>query len=299
MQIRFDEQTVLITGAGGGIGRGYAKLLASRGARVVVNDIATSDGSSSPAASVVEEIVTAGGRAVLDTHDVSTHEGGLAMIDHAVDHFGSLEAVIHNAGTLRDRTIAKMSQEDIEDVMAVHLLGGFNVVLPAFAVMRESRYGRILLTTSGSGLAGTFGQANYGAAKAGLVGLMHVAAIEGQRHGILVNAIAPGARTQMTKNLLGDLEDRLDPELVAPMAAYLVSRESTTTHEIFSAAGGRFARYFIGTTQGWYQDADGPASIEAIQDHLDEIRSLDEFRVLDEGGQEGEMLREAFARTAR
>lgn len=299
MEIRFDDQTVLITGAGGGIGRGYATLLASRGANVVVNDIPASGDRPSPAAAVVDEIIAAGGHAVLDTHDVATPEGGAAMIDHAVDHFGSLEAVIHNAGTLRDRTISKMTLEDIEEVMAVHLLGGFHVVLPAFAAMRENRYGRILLTTSGSGLAGTFGQANYGAAKAGLVGLMHVAAIEGERHGILVNAIAPGARTQMTKNLLGDLEERLDPELVAPMAAYLVSRENTTTHEIFSAAGGRFASYFVGTTQGWYQGTSGQTSIEAIQDHLDAIRSRDEYRVLGQGGEEGEMLKTAYTRAPR
>lgn len=298
MEIRFDGQTILVTGAAGGIGREYSRLLARRGANVVVNDRASADGTQSPAEALVDEIRAEGGSAVLDTNDVATADGGEAMIAHAVDHFGSLEGVIHNAGVLRDRTISKMSMDDVRDVLSVHLLGGFHVVLPAFRVMREAGYGRILLTTSGSGLAGTFGQANYGAAKAGLVGLMHVAAIEGRDRGILANAIAPGARTQMTQGLLGDLEERLDPAFVAPMAAYLVSRECTTTHEIFSAAGGRFARYFVGTTTGWLDPSETVPRIEDVRDHIDQIRSIDDFTILDQGGDEGEILRAAYARAA-
>lgn len=293
MTIRFDNQTIIITGAAGGIGSEYATLLASRGAQVVVNEIPA---AAEAAARLVATIQAAGGSAVVDTHDIATAEGGEALIEHAVERFGSVEGVIHNAGILRDRTLSRMSLADVEEVMAVHLMGGFHVVLPAFRLMKDASYGRILLTTSGSGLAGTFGQANYGAAKAGLVGLMHVAAIEGRRHGILANALAPGARTQMTENLLGDLEARLDPALVAPMAAYLVSSACESTHEIYTAAGGRFARYFVGTAQGWYGGSSEVPSLEAIDANIEGIRSLDEFRVLDQGGDEGDLLREAYVR---
>lgn len=296
MTIDFTGQTVLVTGAAGGIGRAYSRLLAARGANVIVNDLAVDGQSSEAARSLVDELVAAGGSAVADVNDVATAQGGEAMVAAAIERFGALHAVIHNAGILADRSLAKMTSDDIDRVMAVHLLGAFHVVLPAFRAMREARYGRILLTTSGSGLAGMFGQANYGAAKAGVVGLMHVAAIEGAERGILVNAIAPGARTSMTKGLLGDLEDRLDPEYVAPMAAYLVSSACTSTHEIYSAAGGRFARYFVGTTPGWFDPSAAPSSIEDIAAHIDDIRATDDYRILDRGSDEGDMLRAAFAR---
>ena len=220
--IAYEGRSVIVTGAGGGLGREYALALARHGARVVVNDLGGSvngDGvGTTMADSVVGEIKDAGGEAVACYDSVSTPEGGRAIVDAAMDAFGSVDAVIHNAGILRDRSLAKLTPEEVDSVLDVHLKGGFNVTIPAFARMKEAGYGRLVMTSSSSGLLGNFGQANYGAAKTGLVGLVHVAALEGARHGILANAIAPGARTRMTDGLLGDLDQLLDPAQVAAKA---------------------------------------------------------------------------------
>ena len=197
--IRFDGQCVVITGAGGGLGRAYAHLLAARGASVVVNDpggdVHGSGDNRNAADSVVEEIRDAGGEAVAEYSSVATPDGGLAIVETALDAYGRVDALIHNAGILRDRSFLNLTDEDIGAVIDVHLKGAFYVGQPAFAWMKEAGYGRIVLTSSGSGLFGNFGQANYGAAKTGVLGLMRVLSDEGERYGIRVNTVAPSART--------------------------------------------------------------------------------------------------------
>ncbi|MGH8919615.1 MAG: SDR family NAD(P)-dependent oxidoreductase, partial [Actinomycetes bacterium] len=204
----FDGKVAIITGAGGGIGRHHALLLASRGARVVVNDLGGSvhgDGSDrGPAETVVKEITDAGGEAEADGNNVATPKGGRAVVQTALDAFGRIDIVINNAGILRDKTFHNMTPELLDPVIDVHLKGAFNVTQPAWVKMREQGYGRVVNTSSNSGILGNFGQTNYGAAKMGLVGFTRVLAAEGAKYNIKVNAIAPLARTRMTEELLGD-----------------------------------------------------------------------------------------------
>ncbi|WP_456697674.1 SDR family NAD(P)-dependent oxidoreductase [Aeromicrobium sp. P5_D10] len=284
--VEYEGRSVIVTGAGGGLGREYALALARHGARVMVNDLGGTvngeGGSASMADGVVQEIRDLGGEAVANHDSVSTPEGGQSIVDSTMDAFGRVDAVIHNAGILRDRSLHNLTAQEVDDVIDVHLKGGFNVTIPAFKVMKEARYGRIVMTSSSSGLLGNFGQANYGAAKTGLVGLVHVAAIEGAKHGILANVIAPGARTRMTEGMLGDMEALLDPAQVAAMAVYLASPQCTQTHEIFSAGGGRFARYVVGVNAGWFTP-DGPASADDVLSNIDQIRDIEDLHVFDNG----------------
>lgn len=292
--VDFEGRVVIVTGAGGGLGREYALSLAQHGARVVVNDLGGdvngAGTGSAMADSVVEEIRAAGGEAVACYDSVSTPEGGEAIVAAATENYGQLDALIHNAGILRDRTLAKLGPAEIDDVLDVHLRGGFNVTVPAFRVMKENGFGRLVLTSSSSGLLGNFGQANYGAAKTGLIGLMHVAAIEGARYGIQANCIAPGARTRMTEGMLGELEELLDPAEVAAMAVYLASPQCSQTHEIYSAGGGRFARYVVAVNEGWFTK-DGPADADEILQNIDTIRDIDTLHVFNNGPEELELLR--------
>lgn len=293
----FRGRVVVITGAGGGIGRAHATLLASLGASVVVNDVGRDvhgEGEARSAADdVVAEIVASGGTAVASTHSIASAEGGRELVDLAVATYGRLDAVVHNAGILRDRSFTKMTPEDVEPVLDVHLRGGFHVALPAFPVMREQGYGRIVLTTSASGLFGTFGQANYGAAKTGLVGLMNVLSVEGERHGILVNCLSPTARTRMTEDLLGDLAEHFDPGHVAAVVAYLVSDRCTFTHRILTAGGGRVGRIFIGVTPGVYLGRD-VATPDAVEARIDEILDVADGIVPENGLGEVELIRDAL-----
>ena len=254
--IRFDGRAAVITGAGGGLGKTYALALAARGAQVVVNDLGgASDGSGSSsnmADATVKEIVEAGGEAVANYDSVSTPEGGEAIVKAALDAFGRVDVVINNAGILRDKTFAKLPVADLEVVLDVHLKGAFFVSQPAFRQMREQGFGRFIFTSSAAGLLGNFGQANYGAAKMGLVGLSGVLAIEGAKYDIKSNVIAPIANTRMTKELLGPMADLLAPECVTPLVTYLVSEQCDLTHEIFSVGGGRYARMFVAVTPGWW-----------------------------------------------
>jgi NAD(P)-dependent dehydrogenase (short-subunit alcohol dehydrogenase family) len=292
-QIRFDGQVAIVTGAGGGLGRSYALELAKRGAAVVVNDIGGSvDGrgaNNGPAEKVVTEIIETGGFAIASTDSVASPASAEAIIATAIDTFGRVDIAICNAGALRDKTLGKMDWGDLDAVLDVHLKGAFYVAKPAFLRMKEQKYGRILFTSSNAGLFGNFGQSNYGAAKAGLVGLTHALAIEGERYGILANAIAPIASTRMTSSILGDLSDRLAPELVTPLVMYLVSSRSRTTHSVFSAGGGRYARVFIGLTKGWL--ADGEPTPEDVETHLDGICDLTDFFVPESVQDELEILR--------
>jgi NAD(P)-dependent dehydrogenase (short-subunit alcohol dehydrogenase family) len=276
--IDFQDRVAVVTGAGRGLGASHATLLASRGAAVVVNDpgVAT-DGSASdsrPADDVVAAIRDAGGAAVADYGSVSDPNDAEAMVQRAIDEYGRVDIVVNNAGILRDKAFHNLEWPDLDAVLDVHLRGAFYVTRPAFRHMREQGYGRIIVTSSNSGLLGNFGQANYGAAKMGLVGLMNVLALEGAKYDIKVNAIAPVARTRMTEELLGPLVEKLDPAFVSPVVAYLCSEACAVTGEVYSAAGGVVSRMFVGLTSGWFKhlERDGALTPEDVEAHLDAIR---------------------------
>jgi NAD(P)-dependent dehydrogenase (short-subunit alcohol dehydrogenase family) len=282
-QIRFDNRVVLITGAGGGLGKTYALELARRGAKVVVNDLGgRADGTgagTSMADLAVTEIKAAGGTAVANYDSVSTPEGGEKIVKAALDAFGRIDIVINNAGILRDKSFANLTPEELNPVLDVHLKGAFFVSQPAFRAMKAQGYGRFVFTSSAAGIFGNFGQTNYGAAKMGLVGLMHVLAVEGGKYNIRANAIAPTARTRMTEELLGPIAQYLDPETVTPLVTYLCSEECELTHEIFSVGGGRFARIFVGLTPGWIAGKGKVVPAEEVRDHMGQIRKLDGYVV--------------------
>jgi NAD(P)-dependent dehydrogenase (short-subunit alcohol dehydrogenase family) len=288
--IGFDGRVAIVTGAGGGLGRHYALELGRRGARVVVNDVGGAvDGSGASATAadaVVAEIERDGGEAVASHHSVATPESGAEVVQTALDAFGTVDVVVNNAGILRDRSFANQTDDELHAVLDVHLRGAFYVSRPAFGVMKQNGYGRFVFTASNSGLLGNFGQTNYGAAKMGLVGLSNVVAIEGATYGIRSNVIAPVARTRMTEDLLGPMADMVDPAKVTPMVVYLASEACEVTHEIFSAGGGRYARFFVGLTQGWFAGRDAVASVEEIAEHLDDIRATEGYRVHHSAGDE-------------
>ncbi len=276
----FDGQVAIVTGAGGGLGRSHALELARRGARVVVNDLGGAvdgtGGSDSAAQKVVDEITAAGGEAVADYNTVATPEGGEAIVQTALDAFETVDIVINNAGILRDKSFHNLTPELLEPVIAVHLLGAFYVTMPAWNIMRDKGYGRIVNTSSNSGLLGNFGQSNYGAAKLGIVGLTRVLANEGKAKGIKANAIAPVAKTRMTEDLMGSLGDKLGPEDVTPTVVFLAHEDCPVSGEVYSVAGGVVARYFLGLTPGWYGE---DHSVEDVRDHFDEIRDETDYIV--------------------
>ncbi len=277
----FDGQVAIITGAGGGLGRSHALELARRGALIVVNDLGGSvDGTgedASAAQKVVDEIKAAGGEAVANHDSVATPEGGKAIVATAIDAFGRVDIVINNAGILRDKSFHNMTPDLVDPVLDVHLRGAFNVTQPAYVHMREQSYGRIVSTASAAGIFGNFGQANYGAAKMGLVGFTRVLAVEGAKNNIKANVIAPVAKSRMTEDLMGDLVDRFGPEYVSPLVAWLSHADVPVTGEVYSVGAGHLARIFIGVTQGYTNTADLTA--ENIRDHFDEIRNEDGYSV--------------------
>ncbi|MBF6149511.1 SDR family oxidoreductase [Nocardia nova] len=241
------DRVIVVTGAGGGLGREYALLLAKEGALVVVNDLGGArDGSgsgTSMADAVVQEIRDAGGTAVANYDNIATEEGAASLIKTAVDNFGTVHGVIHNAGILRDGSFAKMTADNWESVQRVHLWGGYFVTRAAWPYFREQNHGRIVVAASTSGLFGNFGQANYGAAKLGLVGLINTLAIEGGRNNILANAIAPLAATRMTEDIAPkEMLDKLPPAHVAGVVGYLMSDECEDTATVVVAGGGRVYR---------------------------------------------------------
>ncbi len=254
-ELRFDDRVAVVTGAGRGLGRSYARLLASRGALVVVNDTGGSlpgEGTDpEPANQVEEEIKAGGGIAVADTSDVATVEGGEAVVARALAEFGRVDIVVTNAGILRDKAFHNMTPEMFDAVVAVHLRGAFCVTRPAFPHMRAQGYGRIVTVTSASGLYGNFGQANYSAAKMGLVGLARTLALEGARYDVKANVVSPTALTRMTEGLMGDLGPQLPPDLVAPVVAWLCHEDCPVTGEVMAAGGGHVARTFVAETEGY------------------------------------------------
>ncbi len=276
----FDGKVAIITGAAGGLGRSHALELARRGALVVVNDLGGSvDGTGSgttEAQAVVDKVKAAGGEAVANYDSVATPEGGKAIVQTALDTFGRIDIVINNAGILRDASFKNMDPDKLGAVLDVHLKGAFHVTQPAWEHMRAQNYGRIVNTSSGAGIFGNFGQTNYGAAKMGLVGLTKVLAVEGAKNNIKANAIAPVATTRMTEDILGPLADKLLPELVTPLVAFLVHDDCPVSGEIYSVGGGRVARVFLGVTQGI---ADPALTAEVVRDRFDEITDQDGYEV--------------------
>ncbi|MCG8588992.1 MAG: SDR family oxidoreductase [Proteobacteria bacterium] len=297
-EIRFDNRVAIVTGAGGGLGREHALLLASRGAKVVVNDLggaADGTGSGSSAAdAVVKEINEAGGTAVANYDSVATPEGGEGVVQTAIDNFGQVDIVINNAGILRDRSFVKLTPPELEIVLDVHLKGGFYVSQPAFRHMKEKNYGRLIFTASAAGIFGNFGQTNYGAAKMGLCGLSHVLAVEGAKYNIKSNVIAPIAKTRLTENLLGPAADALDPACVAPLVAYLCSEQCEATHEIYSVGGGRFARIFVGLAPGWTKGKAAVPAIEEIAANFDQIRNPEGYTIPNSIADEMKVIFEAL-----
>ena len=274
--LRFDGRVAIITGAGGGLGRSHALQLARRGASILVNDLGGAvdgSGSSMTAADrVVDEIMALGGVAAPNHDSVATAEGGQAIVQAALDAFGRVDVLVNNAGILRDKAFHKMDHTMIQAVIDVHLKGALYVSQPAYRLMREQGYGRIVNTSSASGLFGNFGQANYGAAKAGLAGLTRVLALEGASHGIKVNAIAPIAATRMTQDILGDLAVKVSPDSVSPLVAYLAHEECSVSGHVYSVAGGRIARIFVAETHGVVF---GQNTAEEIQSKLPLIDVMD------------------------
>jgi NAD(P)-dependent dehydrogenase (short-subunit alcohol dehydrogenase family) len=255
-----EGRVVIVTGAGGGLGRQHALLLAARGARVVVNDLGGArDGSgagTSMADAVVQEIADAGGEAVACYDSVATEEGGAAIVRAAVDAFGRVDAVVNNAGILRDGTFHKMTAEAWDAVVKVHLYGAYHVTRAAWPHLREQQHGRVVMTTSTSGLYGNFGQTNYGAAKLGMVGMVNTLALEGAKHGIRVNAVAPIAATRMTEDIFDEsLLERFDPAYVSPLVVHLCSDELDVSGWTILAGGGQYARVALSQAKGATFDA--------------------------------------------
>jgi 3-hydroxyacyl-CoA dehydrogenase/3a,7a,12a-trihydroxy-5b-cholest-24-enoyl-CoA hydratase len=275
-QLRFDGRVAIVTGAGGGLGRAYALLLAARGARVVVNDLGGSmygEGSSAaPADQVVDEIKAAGGKAVASYESV---EEGALVVEAALDHFGRVDIVINNAGILRDVSFHKMSPADWERVYRVHLYGSFRVTHAAWPFLRDQRYGRVIMTISNSGLYGNFGQANYGSAKMGLLGLANALAVEGQSRNVQVNAIAPVAGSRLTETILPpELVAALKPEYVAPLVAYLCHESCDVTGQLFEVGAGWVSRVRWQRSKGAFFPLNQPFTPESVAGQWETIQDF-------------------------
>lgn len=287
--ITFDEQVAIVTGAGQGLGRSHALALAARGARVVVNDLGGSrdgTGSSSTAAdAVVEEIQTAGGEAVASAADVTDPVAVAAMVDDVMDRWGRVDILVNNAGILRDKSFANMDMEDFALVLAVHLTGTAACTKAVWGPMRDAGYGRIVVTSSSSGLYGNFGQANYGAAKLAVVGLMNTLVIEGAKYDIRINALAPVAHTRMTDELLPEeAKVLLKPEEVTPGVLFLVSKDAPSGMILAAGAGG-FAAAKIYETDGiWLPEE--LRTPEEIASRLDDILDTEEQQEFSAGGEQ-------------
>ena len=269
--LRLEKRVAIITGAGNDLGKTHALELAKRGAMVVVNDLGG-------AQEVVDKITAAGSIAVANTDSVSDVQGGQNMVDQAVDEFGRIDIVVNNAGILRDKAFHNQSSELWQAVMDVHLTGSFNVTLPAFRLMREQGYGRIVMTSSPAGLYGNFGQTNYASAKMGLIGFARAIKQEGGRKGIHANVIAPTAATRMTEGLLGSLADDSDPEDITAVVGYLCHESCELNGEILACAAGRVARVFLGVTPGFF---DRNLSMDQVADNIEQIMAEEGYSVPD------------------
>lgn len=276
-ELRYDDRVAVITGAGRGLGRSYALLLASRGAKVVVNDNGSAARGdeivANPAQQVVDEIVAAGGEAIACIESVATPEGAHAIIKSAIDTWGRIDILIHNAGNVRYGTIAELSIDDFNAVTDVHFKGGFYLAKAAMPHMIEAKYGRVVLTSSCSGLYGSQTTVNYGMSKAGLMGLNNVIALEGGEHGIRSNTIIPAAVTRMAEGLDTSAYPPMEPELVAPMVAWLCHENCSLSGEHLVAAAGRMARAFTTESKGVFHPS---WTIEQVANEIDAIRDPSE-----------------------
>ena len=277
--LNFDDEVVLVTGAGGGVGRAYALELARRGARVVVNDLGGapdgSGGSAGPAEAVAREIRDAGGQAIANRDSVATEAGGLAMVKAGLDEWGRIDAVIHNAGILRDGTFGKLDRGDLDKVLGVHLFGAVNVGKPAFNAMKDGgRGGRLVFTSSSSGLYGNFGQSSYAIAKMAVVGLAHIVAIEGAKYNIKANVVAPTAGTRLTSGGDTSEEANFAPAKLAATGVVLAHRDCPSTGEVFQSGGGWVARVAVKMTAGGHV-ANGQDAAEDLFAHWHEVREGD------------------------
>jgi len=285
--INFKNRVAIITGAGEGIGREYALDLAKRGAAVVVNDIGQDSDLVQTADKVVYEIKSAGGQAVASFESVATMEGGQNIINMAMDHFGKVDILINNAGILRDRTFMKMTEQEWDDVISVHLKGAFCVTQPAVRIMKENNYGRIVFTASSSGMYGNFGQSNYGAAKMGVIGIMNTLKLETAKLNIKINTVAPNAATGMTQGVFPDeVAKRIKPEFNTPMVTYLSSEENQESGMIFTMSAGWFARSAMVSGKGsCIGDTKRPIRAEEIRDKFDQVKNLENALPYDHCGE--------------
>jgi len=289
MSLDFTDKVVIVTGAGGGLGKAHALDFARRGAKVVVNDLGGSvDGSagtSAAAEEVVAEILAAGGQAIANGSSVTDDDGVANMISQTMDAFGRIDVLVNNAGVLRDKSFAKMEIEDFTFVVDVHLFGTMKPTKAVWPIMKEQGYGRIMVTSSSSGLYGNFGQANYGAAKLGVVGFINTLKLEGQKDNIHINALAPVAWTRMTSNLMPpEMEEMLKPEQVTPAVVFMCSEEAPTGR-IICAGAGAFASAQIIESRGMYLGADPTA--EQVAENWEQISKMDdEAAALFQGGEQ-------------
>lgn len=275
--LRFDHRVAVITGGGRGLGRAYAELLGGLGCKVVVNDngsVIKGEGSDSgPAQEVVEAIRAAGGAAIANADSVATPEGGRAIIQAALDQWGRIDVLIHNAGNVRYGTIRELSDEDLNAVLDVHLKGAFHVVRAAMGPMCDAGYGRMVLTSSIGGIYGNNRCVNYAMAKSAMIGLNNVIALEGEAHNVKSNVIVPAAVTRMADGLDTSLYPPMGPELVAPMVGWLAHEDCAVSGEIYAAVAGRMAEMYIGESKGAFQPEwtidDVSANIGAIRDKAD------------------------------
>lgn len=279
MTIRYDNRVAIVTGAGAGLGRQHALLLASRGAKVVVNDpggsVDGTGGAHAAADKVVAEIKAAGGEAVASYGSVSDEKAAFGIVQTALDTWGHLDILVCNAGILRDKAFNNMPMDDFRAVVDVHLMGTVYPIKAAWAHMRERKYGRIVVTTSGSGTVGNFGQSNYGAAKTGVVGLINCLRFEGAKYNILCNAISPSALTRMTESLLPpDMAQWMKPDLVSPAVAWMCSEQCDANGEIIAATAGGYARVQYFVTEGVQFDPAEPVTPEMVADSIGQIRDL-------------------------
>ena len=289
MSIRFDGKVAIVTGAGGGIGKQHALELARRGAKVVVNDLGGSvdgSGASNAAEEVVEQIKADGGEAISNGASVTDLDAVKAMVAQTMSEWGRVDILVNNAGILRDKSFHKVALEDFDLVMDVHFQGSLNCTHTVFPIMREQEYGRIIFTSSSSGVFGNFGQTNYGAAKMAMVGLMNTLKIEGQNKNIYTNSITPVAYTRMTEGLIPeDFGKNLQPEYVTPAVIYLAS-EHAPNGAIMAAGAGVFTRIFVHETMGVSLGMGADMTPENIHANWDQISDMTDARALQNGGEQ-------------
>ena len=304
MAITFKDRVAIVTGAGGGLGRCHALDLAKRGAKVVVNDLGgnvdgSDDGSLSAAQQVVEEIKAGGGEAMANGASVTDRDQVDAMVKEVMDTYGRIDILVNNAGILRDKSFTKVEEEDFRMVLEVHLMGRVNCTKAVWEIMREQNYGRIVMTSSSSGLYGNFGQTNYGSAKMGVVGLMNTLKLEGAKYNIKCNTLAPLAGTRMTEDLMpGDVLDQIKPDYVTPAVTYMVS-EDAPTGVIIAAGAGVFSRVMVHETTGIYLGTGEDMTAENIEANWDQISDMTDAKLCYQGGDQSLKVFELIQKSSK